>query len=327
MNCQHKQNPQVHLCRCTEYNPGTISRAVQNIFSSLGGIEKFVSPGDSVMLKPNFIAPKSRRKAVQTDPQLILEVARLLKDCRARPFVADSPAWSNAFICAEKLHLVEPLKKLGVPLRQLDKPRKCTLSSGTVVYIGSAALEADKIINLPKFKTHQQLVATFAVKNMFGCLSGKAKALWHFRKGKSVDQFCEMLIEIYHLLNPVITIIDGVIAMDGRGPINGKTYPLGWLIAGLDPIACETVCACLINKSPEDFPIIRTAKRIGFGTFDSDLIHISGDSYTGLVTTDFELPEIIPLRFSLLRVCKSVARQIIMLAKSSLPNRNNEDAA
>ena len=86
---------------------------------------------------------------------------------------------------------------------------------------------ADVIINLPKFKSHQQLKATFAVKNMFGCVSGKRKALWHFRKGGSVDDFCELLIDIYRFLNPVLTIIDAVTAMDGPGPINGKARALG----------------------------------------------------------------------------------------------------
>ena len=120
---------------------------------------------------------------------MILEVARLLKDCGAKPFVADSPAWADTAACARALELIEPLQKLGVPIRQLDDPRKCRLPrGGPRVGISSVALDADAIINLPKFKAHQQLTATFAVKNMFGCVSGKHKALWHFRKGDDADR-------------------------------------------------------------------------------------------------------------------------------------------
>lgn len=68
--------------------------------------------------------------------------------------------------------------------------------------------EADRIVNLPKFKTHQQLTATFAVKNMFGCVCGKEKAFWHFAKGHSLEEFSRLLIGIYQLLSPCLTIAD-----------------------------------------------------------------------------------------------------------------------
>src|SRR4030042_6623313 len=114
---------------------------------------------------------------------------------------------------------------------------------------------------MPKFKTLQQRVATFAVKNMFGCVSGKRKALWHFAKGKNADEFCELLIEIYKFLNPALTIIDAVTIMDGPGPIRGRARPLGWIIGGTDPVACEMVCCKLVNLNPEDIPIISTAMK------------------------------------------------------------------
>ncbi len=176
----------VALIKCSDYSPTRIAEAIATQFKILGGLEKFVRPGDTVLLKPNFIAPKSRHHATQTDPAIILAVASLLKDFGARPFVGDSPAWGNVFTCVKALKLEESLKRLGVPVKQLDKPNWCRIGMGkTKVGISSVALDADVIINLPKFKTHQQLVATFAVKNMFGCVSGKRKALWHFRKGKN----------------------------------------------------------------------------------------------------------------------------------------------
>ncbi len=221
-------NPTVILSRCSDYNPPGITEALQRQFELLGGLEKFVTPGDTVLLKPNFIAPRSRRQATQTDPAVIIETARLLKDFGARPFVGDSPAWGNVFTCVKALRLEEPLKKLSVPVKHLDKPKKCRIGTkDTIVGISSVALDADVIINLPKFKSHQQLTATFAVKNMFGCVSGKRKALWHFTKGKNADDFCEFLIDIYKFLKPAFTIIDGVIAMDGPGPIKGRARPLG----------------------------------------------------------------------------------------------------
>jgi uncharacterized protein (DUF362 family) len=191
-------HPVVALTRCENYDPPKIADAIKRQFELLGGLDKFVRPGDTVLLKPNFIAPKSRRHATQTDPAFIIEMARLLKDFGAKPFVGDSPAWSTAFNCAKVLKLDEPLKKLDVPIKDLDRPKwKRIGERKTRVGISSVALDADVIFNIPKFKAHQQLGATFAVKNMFGCVVGKEKAIWHFFKGKNAGDFCQLLIDIY----------------------------------------------------------------------------------------------------------------------------------
>jgi uncharacterized protein (DUF362 family) len=320
---QNTSKPTVVLTHCTEYKEPLVAEAIARQFALLGGVEQFVKRGDSVLLKPNLISPRPRQCATQTDPAIIIETAKLLKDFGARPFVGDSPAWGNVHACAKALGLVEPLKKLDVPIRQLNKPVRCRIA-GVTVGISSVALDADAIINLPKFKSHQQLVATFAVKNMFGCVSGKQKAYWHFAKGGSAKKFCTLLIEIYKYLNPALTIIDGVTVMDGPGPIRGRARPLCWLIGGIDPIGCEIVCGRLINLEPDELPIVRTAKQIGFGCANPDTIEIVGDDFPPprlLVEdksggTDFVLAEPIPIRFSLLHVCKSICKQVVLLAKS-----------
>jgi uncharacterized protein (DUF362 family) len=310
-------DPTVILTRCNDYSQPALAEAMARQLELLGGLDRFVRRGDVVLLKPNFIAPRSQRHATQTHPAIVLELARLLKDFGAKPFVGDSPAWSNVFACVKALKMDEPLKRLSVPVKQLDKPKWCRVGAkNTKVGISSVALDADVIINLPKFKSHQQLVATFAVKNMFGCVSGKRKALWHFKKGGTFEDFCAFLVDIYKFLNPAFTIIDGVVAMDGRGPIRGRTRPLGWLISGTDPFACEIVCAKLVNIRPEDVPIIRTAKQIEPDFPDANKIKIIGDDFPQEACRDFDLPPLTPLRFSLLHVCKSICKQIFLLAKS-----------
>ena len=314
----------VVLIRCEDYEPATrLADAVARQFELFGGLESFIKRGDTVLLKPNFIAPRSHHhSAAQTHPAVILEVARLVKDYGAKPFVADSPAWTSAAVCARVLELTEPLRKMGVPIRQLNAPRNCRLGPDQPkIGISSLALDADAIINLPKFKTHQQMVATFAVKNMFGCVSGKHKALWHFRKGDTAEDFAGLVLGVYQYLRPVLTIIDGIVAMHGQGPINGKSKPLGWLIGGLDPIACETVCCRLIGIEPARLPIIRTARRTGFGCSDLGHIEIVGDALPPAPCLDFELAETTPVKFSLGRVCHSVTRQILLLVKGSKPRR------
>jgi len=311
----------VTLTKCSDYSRPLIAEVIEQQFKLLGGLDKFISRGDTVLLKPNFIAPRSHRYATQTHPAVIIEVARLLKDFGAKPFVGDSPAWSNVFTCAKALKLEEPLKKLSVPIKQLDKPKNCRIGAINInVGISSLALEADKIINLPKFKTHQQLLVTFAVKNMFGCVSGKRKALWHFKKGGNVNDFCEFLIELFKFLNPVLTIIDAVIAMDGPGPIRGRNRTLGYLIGGTEPLSLECICSRLVNIKPEDVPIIKTAKKMGLSCPGEDKIKILGDDFSENICTDFELAKLIPLRFSFLHVCKSICKQILLLTRATIKN-------
>ncbi|MHC4104633.1 MAG: DUF362 domain-containing protein, partial [Planctomycetota bacterium] len=287
-------NPTVALTQCSDYSQTKIANAIAAQFELLGGLKQFIKPGDTVLLKPNLIAPRSRRYATQTDPAVIIETAKLLKDFGARPFVGDSPAWGNVFGCIKALKLAEPLRKLAVPVKPLTKPKICRVGRhNTKIGISTVALDADVIINLPKFKTHQQLVATFAVKNMFGTVAGKRKALWHFAKGKNADDFCELLIAIFKFLAPALTIIDAVTVMDGPGPIRGRARPLGYLIGGTEPIACETICCELANISPLDLPIVKTARRTAFGCSERAEIKLIGDTFTENTCTDFELPRLV----------------------------------
>jgi uncharacterized protein (DUF362 family) len=210
------------------------------------------------------------------------------------------------------------LRRLGVPLRQLNAPRKCRLGpDGPRIGLSSLALEADAIINLPKFKTHQQMVATFAVKNMFGCVSGKHKALWHFRKGNTADEFAGLLVSVCRYLRPALTIIDGIVAMHGPGPIRGRCKSLGWLIGGTDPMACEMVCCRLLGMEPAQLPIIRAARAVGYGCTDPDGIEITGDALPTTPCAGFEPAPLMPVKFTLGRVCRSISRQILLLLRGS----------
>lgn len=300
-------NPRVAIAGCSSYDRAKVAAAVGRLVGQTGGLST-VRAGDRVLVKPNFIAPFGPQYPVQTHPAVVLEVVRLLRDMGARPFVGDSPAWANVFACADKLGLTRPLGQMGVKLVQLDEPALVRID-GSKVAISRHALEADSIVNLPKFKSHQQLVATFAVKNMFGCVSGKRKALWHFRRGAQEQRFCRLLIGIYKHLAPAVTIIDAVEAMEGPGPIRGTVKKLGCLVGGAEPIAIESVCAQLVGLDPAALPIVRTAAAMGIGIEDYQL---AGDDIGGFICPDFVHARQIPIKFSLLRVCKSMARQAIL---------------
>jgi len=310
----------VALTPCKTYDLDAVEQAILRQVNLLGGFEHFVKPGDRVLVKPNFIAPRPADKAVQTHRSVILSVCKLLKDFGGHPFVGDSPAWGTAQACAQAQGLDAGLKHLGVKLVQLDTPRPIPVGPNQVrVGLSVHALEADAIFNLPKLKAHQQMMGTFAIKNMFGCVSGKKKPYWHFAKGKSAKRFGKFLIQIYDAIGPMLTLVDGIMAMDQEGPINGRPRELNWLIAGQDPIAVERTCAKLIGLPSENLPIVQAAQEMGYGCPEDDELHLVDAQWADIrCLTDFEIPTLAPVRFSLGRVLKSVAKGRLVAIKTRL---------
>jgi uncharacterized protein (DUF362 family) len=113
--------------------------------------------------------------------------------------------------------------------------------------------------------------------------------------------------------------------MDGAGPISGRARMLGWIIGGTEPMSLETICCKLVNIKPDDLPIIKTARHMGLPCPDEDSIEIPGDDVSESICMDFDLPELVPLRFSLLHVCKSIGKQIILLAKTAIKRINRRE--
>jgi uncharacterized protein (DUF362 family) len=205
---------------------------------------------------------------------------------------------------------------LGVEIVNLNQPVRMKIE-GANVGVSRIALEADAIINLPKLKAHQQLGATFAFKNMYGCvcgLAGKEKAWWHFARGKEFEPFCRMIIGIYHTLNPVINIIDGIVAMEGQGPISGQPREVGYLVAGNDPAACERVCCDLVGFDPKDLPLLVMAEKMAPGSTKTP-IQVIGDIFDAPVCPDFKPAIQTPLRFTFPHICKSIGKQAMILLK------------
>jgi uncharacterized protein (DUF362 family) len=319
MEPSEKHQHTVALQRCESYDPQEVHSAIARQLELLGGVEHFIKPGQRVLIKPNLIVPKPPVVPAQTHPEVIYAMARIVKEAGAFPIIGDSPAWSTTAGCLKALGVDERLKELGAEIVNLNHPVRMKIA-GVSVGISRVALEADVIINLPKLKAHQQLGASFAFKNMYGCvagLAGKEKAYWHFARGKEVESFCRMIIGIYQKLSPVLNVIDGIVAMEGQGPINGRPREVGYLIAGTDPAACERVCCDLVGFDAGDLPLLTTAAKMGVGIPDNDSVKIVGDLFTKPACPDFVPAIQTPLRFTFSHICKSVIKQILILLKQA----------
>ena len=303
----------VSVLRCGGYERELVREVLIRHFDNLGGLERFVSRGDRVLIKPNLILPRSVDVPAQTHPSLIVETARLLLDAGARPLVGDSPAWSVTRECIKVLGVLDELERMGVKVVNLGRPKKIRLEGNDArPFVSRYALEAERIFNIPKLKAHQQMVFSAAVKNMYGVLSGKRKALWHYRKGHSHSEFAEFVIALHRTVRPTVNIVDAVTSMQGQGPIRGDRADTGFIAMGEDAFSCDLVCSGLVGYSFDEIPILAEAKKMGL-LGDIEDVDIVGDTGMECVCPEFVKAEPSPLRFTLGRILKSAARQAMIL--------------
>ena len=269
----------VALVKCPDYHQHNLHQAITKLLDLLGGWEQFVQPNQTVLIKPNFIAPRTPDVPAQTDGRLVAEIARQLKQIGAQVLIGDSTAWGSLKNNAALAGLDQPtLDALGVRLVNFNQPCRTTIQTPAgprKVSIDRTVLQADKIINLPKLKAHQQLMLSGALKNAFGAIVGKRKAYWHFRYGQP-QIFTDMIVGIYQKVRPVLNIIDAVVAMEGQGPIRGRPRKLGLLLASTDAAAVDRAACELLNVAPSQVPMLAAAERAAVGVTELADIEVLG---------------------------------------------------
>ena len=218
--------------------------------------------GDQVLVKPNLVAPSNTALSC-THPAVVRAVCRYLADCGARITVGDSPAFGTARIVARASGLDKALAGLPAPIVNLTRPRQLALTLGGSVGVSSQALDAALIVNVPRFKVHDQMRLTLAVKNFFGCVAGFRKSLAHQRHGENGTRFESMLMDVCQAMPRSVSIVDGVAAMHVCGPAKGKPYALGLLGACADPVALDTALHAVLGLPADGTPLGEEAARRG----------------------------------------------------------------
>ena len=171
-------------------------------------------------------------------------------------------------------------------------------------------LEVDKIISIPKIKTHMMTVYSGAVKNMFGIIPGSYKAEYHLRFDDTSD-FADLLIDICSFSKPVLTIMDAIIGMEGYGPTNGTPKKVGLVMASRDPYALDAIAAKVIGLEGSQVPTIR--KSIDRGLYDGNIdgIDILGEAINDVKVEDFKKPTVkVAFNFYSLLIPKPLLKRI-----------------
>ena len=300
----------VHIQKLDGYSLEKAESFIRDALSSMDGKETLFSAGQKVLLKPNLLRGFSPEHCVTTHPVIVEAMCRVLKDFSVGNItISDSPALGSLEAVASKAGYDPLKKKYGVKIAPLTDPVPFENEEGVPhLKIAGCIKEFDRIINLPKVKSHCQMSMTLAIKNLFGLVIGKRKPVLHCLVKNDKVKFGKMLIDIARHVNPCLTVADGIEAMQGQGPIHGSPYPLGVLLASQDMTALDRVAAEILM-----FPnvyALEAARLKSYGNFDLENIELCGEVDLANVTvSDFQPARPMDISFNPYRVLKSFLKQ------------------
>ena len=305
------QTPSVSLIRADSYAQEALRESLETLLEPLGGMATFVKPGNRVLLKPNLLTGARPSKECTTRPEVVYAVAQMVIEAGGKPFLGDSPAFGSAKGVAVANGYLPILETLNIPIIDSHGQRYQTVNEElNHLLLSKEAMEADVVINLPKVKSHAQLVLTLGVKNLFSCVPGKMKAWWHMEAGLDPNRFGEMLVETARTINPNLTILDGIIGHEGNGPSGGEPRSLGILGASPDVFALDRAMVEILNVPPAQVLTVAASLRLGVGT-ELESIHFPHLDPNLLKIDDWRLPDkFIPIDFGMPRVIKSTFKHL-----------------
>ncbi len=284
--------PSVSIVKCREYEEEKVSRSLREAIHLLGGIHRFIKPGDRVLLKPNLLYGKPPEQAVTTHPLIVKGMIQIVREGGGIPFIGDSPSIGGLAKTAEKAGIKAVAEAMGCPLVEFNRPVLLSKESVKIfkqVEIDRAVLDADVIINLPKWKTHTLMLLTLGVKNLFGCIPGPRKALWHLKAGENRRVFAQILVDLYQAIKPSLTVLDGIVGMEGNGPNSGKPIPIGLILASEDALSLDQIVCDLLGISRESLLTNRVAFEQGMG---KDEVEVLGERVNNVQIPPFQFPKL-----------------------------------
>lgn len=239
---------------------------IQKLLQPLGGLKQCIQKGDRVLLKTNLLIPSDPEKAVVTHPAVINSIAKEILTIGAIPYIGDSPSGQFTKGRLEKAYkksgLITVAKELGIDLNYDTNVTKTDIPQGRKLkktVICDFVLNADKIIAVPKIKTHSYMIMTLASKIMYGAVPGLTKAKYHSYFIRRTA-FADMLLDVLSIRTPDLIIMDGITAMQDEGPSAGTPVDLGVLLASDDAIATDLAVCDLLGIEPMWIPTLRQAK-------------------------------------------------------------------
>ena len=288
----------VALVRCGTYEMDEVRNAVRRAVDLAGGMQSFVQLGERVLLKANLLMRRKPDAAVTTHPAIVQALGEMVIAAGGTAIIGDSPGGYHFYTQStleavyEATGMKQAAEQSGAALNYDTEAIDVAYPQGTKIKsikTIKAVLDADKIINIPKVKTHMMAVYSGAVKNLFGIIPGSYKTEYHFRF-EDIADFADVLVDICQFAEPALTVMDAVVGMEGYGPTNGSPRHVGAVLASADPYALDIAAAELIGLDPRKVPTTVRAHARGLGGAGLEAVELAGDPLEELRVPDFDKP-------------------------------------
>ena len=236
----------VYYSRVSSYEESILRDSLQQLLTSAadgcGSLK-----GKRILLKPNLLFCRRSDDPAAVHPAVITAAAEaLLNAGAAEVTLLENPGTQHVSAIIEKMQISEKLRSLNVryddfaDYRELDLPENCCFRR---LRIAREFENFDLVVDLAKAKTHAMMTLTLAVKNLFGFIDSADRLSWHLAVGSDFNRFADLLLDLYLTVKPQISIIDGIIGMEGNGPGSGTPVAANFLACSTDALALDASVA------------------------------------------------------------------------------------
>jgi uncharacterized protein (DUF362 family)/Pyruvate/2-oxoacid:ferredoxin oxidoreductase delta subunit len=277
----------VGIVRCASYDPEEVYGALKKAVELSDNLD---AAGKTVLLKPNILSDAPPEKAITTHPAFLEAAIRLVREMGAgRILVGDSPGLQMPGFSGKVSGMGEAARKGGAEWVDFTKGKiDVSCPEGKVIKsftLTQAVREADIIISLPKFKTHQLMQFTGAMKNLFGLVPSLAKSPFHARfPGR--ESFAAMIVDLNIAVKPAYAFMDAIVGMEGNGPAAGSPRQIGLVMASSNLLALDAAASQIMCYPPEEIPVNKEAlsRRLW-------LSNLGEIEYGGLSPSELQIPD------------------------------------
>jgi len=248
-------NNKIAVRKCNEYDRDEIYDLISDIYKKTDGPEV---RGKKVLVKPNILTDDDPSKCISTHPVVVEAMVRFLQSNGATVFVGDSPAVHSQKFRGEKSGINKVCQVTGATwVDFMENPDEKTLRKGKV-RIADIVNHEDLIISLPKFKNHELVYFTGAIKNTLGLVPGFSKAKQHALH-QDRSKFGEFLVDLNEAVTPDYFLMDGIMGMEGPGPGRGLPVKIGLLLGSTNPLILDMIASRVAGYEPLLIPTSRAA--------------------------------------------------------------------
>jgi uncharacterized protein (DUF362 family) len=254
----------IDLAVATGSSPAHITRAA---IEALGGMKRFISRGDVVVVKPNIGWDRLPEQAADTNPEVVGTIVRMCFEAGAKKVKVFDRSVNDPRRCYVQSGIESAAKKAGADVSFIDDRKFRDVAINGLVLktwpLYTELLDADKVINVPIAKHHSLSKLTLSMKNWMGVMGGSRSQI-HQR----ID---ESLVDLARAARPSLTVLDAVRILTNNGPQGGSlkdVKKLDTVIAGIDQVAIDSYGATLFGLKGSDLGYVRAGAQSGFGVMD-----------------------------------------------------------